>query len=294
MKFLLTGNEGFIGKSFHQYLKSAYEEKDIFTADKTQGIDLTNKNLVKDLPDVDYVIHLAAFNGTKHFYKSPMSVIENSTIPTLNLLDRYAGNVKLFFYASTCEIYADACELGISPVPTKENTPILFKDPSNVRWSYGASKFLGEIAVQAAKKELDQDFIIFRYHNIYGPNQVDHFISEFTERALKGDLSLYGWENTRSFCYVDDAVRASHSVLLEKKAYNQILHFGNDDEISIKEVALKILDILDIRGELILKNAPEGSVSRRCPDIKLIRELIDYRPEVSIDEGLRLTLKKYL
>ena len=71
-------------------------------------------------------------------------------------------------------------------------------------------------------------------------------------------------------------------------------HEYNEEEISIKDIATKILDIMKLDGELILKDAPEGSVSRRCPDISLMKKLIQYKPDFSLEEGLKLTLKKFL
>ena len=144
--------------------------------------------------------------------------LKTHLLTTINLLNRYSGRVKCFIYASTCEIYADATELGLADIPTKEDAPIVFKNSENLRWSYAASKYLGELAVLASKKENNQDFIILRYHNVYGENQVDHFIPEFAERALTGDFSLYGWKNTRSFCYIDDAIRASYELIFCKKS----------------------------------------------------------------------------
>jgi len=294
MKYLVTGSSGFIGKSFAKHLIEKHGKENVFTADKNADCNLVDIDKINSLPDVDYVIHLAAHNGTKHFYDVPLQVIENSTVPTINLLNRYAGNVKLFMYASTCELYADACEMEISPVPTNETTPVVFKNPQNLRWSYAASKYLGELAVLAAHKEKKQKYQIIRYHNIYGENQVDHFIPEFAERALKGDTSLYGWENTRSFCYIDDAIRASYELLFCKEAENEIIHLGNEEEISIKKLASKILRILEIDQKLLLNDAPEGSVTRRCPDIELLKSLIKYKPTNSLDDGLKKTLRKYL
>lgn len=294
MKFLVTGSSGFIGKKFYNFLLKEHGKKNVFFADKNSGCNLIIQKEVENLPDVDYVIHLAAHNGTKHFYDSPLSVIENSTIPTLNLIKRYSGKVKCFIYASTCEIYADATEHGLADIPTAEDAPVLFNKSENLRWSYAASKYLGELATIASKKEKDQDYIILRYHNIYGENQVDHFIPEFAERALQGDLSLYGWKNTRSFCYIDDAIRASNSLMFCEEAKNKTIHLGNDEETSIKDVAKKILRIMKIDGKLLLKEAPEGSVSRRCPDTSLMKRLIKYQPDFTLEDGLKFALKKYL
>ena len=76
MKYLVTGSSGFIGRSFTDFLIKKHGAENVFTADKNAGCNLIEMNNVQNLPDVDYVIHLAAHNGTKHFYDIPLSVIE--------------------------------------------------------------------------------------------------------------------------------------------------------------------------------------------------------------------------
>ena len=92
---------------------------------------------------------------------------------------------------------------------------------------------------------------------------------------------------------IDDAVDASHELLMSDKAINKVIHLGNENEITIEKMALKILKILNIKEDLILQDAPEGSVSRRCPDITLMKSIINYAPKISLNDGLKKTLMEY-
>jgi nucleoside-diphosphate-sugar epimerase len=288
-KILVTGSDGFIGK--HLCLALNQLGHTVYAVDRTLGGDLCDKSFVDSLPDVDIVVHLAAYNGTKHFYNLPLDVVRNGVLPTQYLIDRYAGKIDRFVFTGTCESYAGAVDLFDYPIPTDERVPLVISDVTNPRWSYGGSKIVNEIQLVAAKEQLGQEYAIIRYHNIYGPGQRDHVIQEFYERAVTGDLTLYGWENTRSFMYISDAIIATMRVILEASFCNEIVNIGRDDEISIKDLAEKILKIANISGELILKDAPEGSVRRRCADISKFDRLTWFVPKVDLDDGIRLTLE---
>jgi len=289
MKILVTGSSGFIG----QHLVPALEAQGhvVVRADRTDGCDLTVKSNVDSLPDVDIVVHLAAHNGTKHFYNRPLDVVRDSVLPTQYLLDRYAGQVKRFVFTGTCESYAGAVDLFDYPVPTDERVPLVVGDVTNPRWSYGGSKIVNEIQCVAAHAQLGQEYAIIRYHNVYGPGQVDHFIPEFYERALTGDLTLHGWENTRSFMYISDAIEATCRVIMEENFANQIVNIGVDDEISIRDLAIKILCEAGITGDVVCMPAPEGSVKRRCGTIDKFHSLTDFEAKIALPEGIRLTLE---
>ena len=288
-KILITGSSGFIGQHLVPYLEK--QGHTVIKADRTHGVDLTVKENVDNLPNVDIVVHLAAHNGTKHFYERPLDVIRDSVLPTQYLIDRYAGKVERFVFTGTCESYAGAVDLFNYPVPTDEKVPLVVGDVTNPRWSYGGSKIVNELQLVAAQSQHGQEYAIIRYHNVYGPGQRDHFIPEFVERAKQGDLSLKGWENTRSFMYIGDAIRATAQIIFEPQCANQIINVGIDDEISIKDVASVILRQAGIVGELILEPAPIGSVKRRCGDISKMTKLLDFTPTISLERGIQLTLE---
>ena len=291
-KILVTGSSGFIGRYLVSALRCVGHE--VIEADRTKGVDLTDPTIIRLLPDVDMVVHLAAFNGTRHFYQRPLDVIRDNILPTQYLLDRYAGNTGLFVFTGTCESYAGMTDHYGWPVPTPETVPLVVTDVQNPRWSYGGSKILNELQCAAAHSQLGQDYIVLRYHNVYGPGQRDHFIQEFWQRAQRGEFSLYGWDNTRSWMYIEDAVQATMMVMQTVACRNQIINIGTDQEYTIQDMAKMIMDAADLRGDLELHDAPAGSVRRRCADVTKLHQLTGFRPQYSIRDGIALTVKHLL
>ena len=287
-KILLTGSSGFIGEHLTSHLEK--QGHVIIPADRNSGIDLTIKSTVDFLPDVDIVLHFAAFNGTKHFYNRPLDVIRDSVLSTQYLLDRYAGKIERFVFTGSCESYAGAVDQFDWKVPTDETVPLVISDVKNPRWSYGGSKMLNELQVLAGFHQFNQEFTIIRYHNIYGPGQIDHIIPDFIEHARKNNFVLDGWKNTRSFMYIDDAIAVTADIIFNPNCANEILNVGNDNEISIRELALIILDEMGISGELTLRDAPKGSVTRRCPNISKLKKLTGFVSKIDIREGIRKIL----
>lgn len=220
-----------------------------------------------------------------------MDVIRDSILPTQYLIDRYAGQVKRFIFSGTCESYAGAVDYFNYPVPTDESVPLVITDITNPRWSYAGGKIVNELQVTAANQQLGQQYTIVRYHNVYGPGQRDHFIPEFYERAKTGDLILHGWDNTRSFMYITDAIEVTKKILFEPAFANEVVNVGVDNEYCIKDVAELILEIANISGNIQLNPAPAGSVKRRCGDITKLHKLTDFKAKVSLADGIKLTLE---
>jgi len=284
MKILVTGSSGFIGCNLIKQLK---EQHTIIEADIAIGTDLCDKKLVDDLPDVDMIYHLAMINNTGRFYTNPYDIIENSYLPLHNILKRYKGIPII--YTSSSEAYAGTVQQKWAEVPTSENVLLSIEDIKNPRWSYGASKIIGESMVVAANVQWGTPYKIIRYHNIYGPDQKNHFIPEFIERCLTGVYELYGYDNTRSFCYIDDAINAT-MLYAESTTWNDIIHIGNNTEHKIEDIAKMILHIMGIDAKIILYPSPIGSVLRRCPDITKLKQL-GYTPQYTLEEGLKKILE---
>jgi nucleoside-diphosphate-sugar epimerase len=240
------------------------------------------------MPDCDVVVHLAATNGTRLFYEQPTDVLINNTLPTINLIERYRDTNTKFVFASTCEIFNGAIDEGYYPVPTDEQVPVVFNDITNPRWSYSIPKALGENLVANCGLE----YLIIRYFNVYGPGQIDHFINEFVERCKAGEYYIKG-DDTRSFCYVDDAVKMTD--MLVRNHSNKTVNVGRQDEVKISVVAKLIMGIMGINPDkLEVRSGPIGSAKRRCPDTTLVRTLTEFTDYTPLEKGLRKTVESLL
>ena len=293
MIYLVTGATGFIGHDLVQHLA---KDKDnfIYATDRkaTYNFNLNNVQYqhcelkdtlqVSQLPKVDCVIHLAAYNGTKFFYSRSYEVIKDNIVSTINLVDRYINSKPQFVYAGTPESTAGATALGES-LPTTEQSPLVVLDPTNPRWSYAGSKALGEQVVINS----GLDWKVIRYNNVYGPRQKDHFIPEFVERVRKGKVELYGHTNTRTFLHIQDACEGTVAVINSNKCRKQILNIGGDTEITIKKVAEILLRLMNVDKQIELHDAPKGSATRRWPSIDKIQMLTGWQPKIELEQGLK-------
>lgn len=312
---LVTGASGFIGCQLARRL-SLNPTARVFCVDNfTRGeddetyreltnrsnvtridLDLTDQTAVRDgLPDkVDRVFHFAALNGTPHFYKQPFKVIQSTTLPTLFLLEKYAtAGLKCFFYAGSGESYASTVERFSWEVPTREDVPLCIADPHNPRWSYAASKLIGEIAIHNAHHSFGMPFVVARYHNVYGPRMgAEHLIPQFLMRAKNGLLSIHGHEETRAFIFVEDAIDATLEA--SRLCLGETVNIGSEEEWRIVDLIQLLMQIAKLQGPLELHPSLPGSVRRRAPNIDKLKKMTNYRQQWSIEDGLRETAKYYL
>lgn len=313
---LVTGAAGFIGFHLAKHLHAAgqrvtvvdnffrgeddKEFSDFCQADNVlfKKLDLTNPDSMHELSDnYDYVYDLAAINGTKNFYSMPHEVLRVNLLSVINLLGWLKDKPEIpFLFASSSEAYAGSVRLGIAEVPTKETVPLCIDDVQNPRWSYGGSKLAGELLVLNYAKFYNLNTRVIRYHNVYGPRMgYDHVIPEFCERINKkaNPFPIYGTDDTRTFCYASDAVKATQLVMEEEKLKNEIVNIGSDDEITITALAEAMFGVAAWKPAVEIHPSPAGSVARRCPDLQKLKNSTGYSPKVSLDEGLRETMKWY-
>lgn len=310
-KACVTGGAGFIGSYLVKELVSQKWEVvvvDTFIrGSKTRldkfyelitifDLDIRDENsLEKIFQDCEVVFHLAAINGTENFYTHPDLVFDIGVRGAISVMNacKKAG-VSNVVIASSAEVYQTP-----SVVPTPENIELMLPDSLNPRFSYGGSKIASELIAFNYGRDFFSKVQVFRPHNVYGPDMGSkHVVPQFINRFLnikeyeKKFLEIRGsGEETRAFCYVDDIVKGI-LIMYEFGEHRQIYHIGNDEEISIKELACKIGELMKLNPNF--KNLPllEGGTDRRCPDITKMRR-IGYIPKINLDKGLRKTITWY-
>jgi len=311
MRVLLLGGAGFIGLHLARRLKVDGHQVTIVD-DFSRGrhdpelaaldlpiinADLTDPTVYSSLPHTwDQVYMLAAVVGVRNVEKDPARVVRVNTLGILHLLDWIEAPAKLFF-ASTSEAYAGGVSAGVVPVPTPETVPLVIEDVASPRFTYAISKMLGETAVIHTARAKGFPYVIGRFHNVYGPRMgADHVIPELLLRAERGEdpYVVYGTDQSRAFCYVDDATDAMSRLMAADAASGQLVHIGDDTaETNIGDLAKLVLGVVGLSPALDVRPAPPGSVARRCPDLTKLRELTGYEPSVSLEEGVRLTYAWY-
>jgi len=308
--FLVTGGMGFIGSAICGLLinqghkitifddgsrGNTNKNKDIKKKLKIINGDVRNFNkLNKSLKGVDSVIHLAYVNGTKYFYSKPVLVLDIAVKGILHIIEACRKNkVKELFLASSSEVYQTP-----NKIPTDEHEPLRIPNIFNPRYSYGGGKILTELMGIHYGKKYFKKLIIFRPHNVYGPNMgYDHVIPEFINRFIKmkkkdNKFEIKGSGNeTRSFIFIDDFVRA-FDLILKKGKHLNIYNIGTDEEIKIKHLALKISKFFNKKIILRRKNIAKGSTKRRCPNILKITKL-GFRQKCNLNLGLHKTIDWY-
>ena len=272
------------------------------------------KLLILDLTDLasydklgggyDHVYHLAAVNGTKLFYEIPHEVLRINTLTLVYILDWFAkfNREGKFCFTSSNEAYAGGLNaFGVLPIPTPEKVPLVIEDPYNPRWSYASTKLVGELFVIHYAKMLNFRALVVRPHNFYGPRAGyhGHVIPDFSERiaARVDPFPIYGADDTRTFCYISDAVRAMRLLMESPKTDGQpieTVHIGDFEEIDMKGLAEKLFEVTGWRPKsLDIKNGPPGSVKRRLADVSKLQTLTGWKPEVPLKEGLKMTYDWY-
>jgi nucleoside-diphosphate-sugar epimerase len=321
-KILITGGAGFIG--CHLSKRLAAQGHEIVIADnffrsehdadlkallalpnvRLYEADLTQKEAWEGIGEgYDEVYHLVGINGTKLFYEIPHEVLRIGVSTTMNILDWFRTknnkpNAKIL-YTSSNEAYGGALEaFGTLSIPTPEHAPLVIADTYNPRWSYAGQKLIGELFFIHYAKAYDFRMSIVRPHNFYGPREgYLHVIPEIIERiqARVEPFPIFGADDTRSFCYIDDAVEAIEAVMTSTKTDGGTYHIGTHVETGIKDLIEVMFDILEWHPkQLDIQTSPEGSVKRRLPDVSKIKQHTGWEAKTELEEGLKKMIEWYL
>ncbi|CAM2918695.1 NAD-dependent epimerase/dehydratase family protein [Flavobacterium frigoris] len=234
----------------------------------------------------DYVFHYAALVGVKRTLENPMMVLDDiEGIKNILSLSKNTG-VKRVFYSSSSEVYGEPFE-----IPQNENTT-----PLNSRLPYAIVKNVGEAFFKSYYQEYGLEYTIFRFFNTYGPNQSEDFVvPRFVKAALKNEpIYLYGdGLQTRSFCYVADNIDTCIKAMMESKCVNDVLNVGSDKEMTILDLAKKVIEITNSNSSIIhLPPLEEGDMTRRCPDTNKMKNILG-RELISLEEGITKLINHY-
>jgi UDP-glucuronate decarboxylase len=259
--------------------------------------DLTDAQTWAGLPHGwDQIYLLAAVLGVRNVEQDPIRTIRVNTLTALHLLD-WAEPDEPIFFSSTSEVYADGVGAGLVRIPTAEDVPVMVADVTAPRFSYAISKLLGEATFLHGTRSKKLTAVVGRFHNVYGPRMGgDHVVGEMSLRALgrENPFVVWGADQHRSFCYVDDAVEAMLRLMRVSEAAGQIVHIGDDTaETNIADLAKLILRLAEFSPEIRTAPPPPGAVARRCPDLTRLRALTGFEPAVPLEEGVRRTFEWY-
>ena len=309
MKYLITGGAGFIGSHLAEKLITRGDEVVIFDNLSTgsainlsgikekitfhEGNILDKVEIQKLVWESDYVVHLAAALGVLNIVNKPLESLRTNlqgSEVVLEACDKYRKPVLI---ASTSEIYGKN-----DKVPLNEEDDRIIGHPLKSRWSYSEAKAVDESLAYFYYLENKLPIRIVRFFNTVGPRQVGHYgmvVPRFVSAALKNEpLSVYGsGEQIRCFCHVDDAVRALLLVMDSEKAVGQVFNVGNNKQISIMELAKKVIELTGSTSsieKIAYENAyPEGfeDMQRRVPDISKIKQVLGWSPEINLDQIIK-------
>lgn len=313
-KVLITGGAGFIGLNLATALAGDNEvvlvddfsrgRRDAELAALPDSVTCVTHDLNLPLPgsfdrDFTHVYHLAAVVGVVYANREPHRVLRTNLLSTINVLDWCSGLPGVWVcFASSSEAYAGTVSAGLAAVPTDEDVMLVVSDPAVARSSYGFSKIAGELLVRSYVQAHGFPAVVARFHNVYGPRMgYEHVIPQLLERAMAGadPFALYGGDQVRAFCYVSDAVRALIDLVDVCCDGMTLVNVGNDqEETKIADLARMVFDVTGHHPVVDERGAPPLSPVRRVPSIDRLRELVEFKPEVTLRRGLELTHEWYL
>lgn len=261
--------------------------------------DITNyADVLAAMAGIDSVFHLAYINGTRNFYSAPDRVLAVGVKGALNTLDAaQEQGVKNYIVTSSSEVYHLP-----QKIPTDESVSLTVPDVRNPRYSYSGGKIITELLAIHYAKPYGIRSVVCRPHNFYGPDMgYSHVIPELVGRLL--DLSenvcaeeihlpIQGTgEETRAFCFIDDAIEGLIIAALEGSS-GEVYHIGTEQEISVRDLVGKIATVLELDVDIVPGPKMAGAPDRRCPKIGKIAEL-GFSPRVSLKEGISRTVEWY-
>ena len=304
MKILITGGTGFIGN--HLCRKLLNEGHYIICLDNNftgnmenieDMINNSNFEFIRHditqsiLLEVDQIYHLACPASPKSYQYNAIKTIKTNILGTLNALGIAKRTKARILLTSTSEIYGDP---KISPQVEEYWGNV---NPIGIRSCYDEGKRVAETLMMEYYRNHKTEIRIARIFNTYGPKMDKNdgrVVSNFINQCLDNkDITIYGdGSQTRSFCYVDDTVDALIKLMNQQETIGPI-NIGNPYELTIKELASKILELIDTKSKIIYKDLPSDDPMKRQPNIEKAKKYLDWSPKINLEEGLNKTIEYF-
>ena len=301
---LVTGGAGFLGSHLCEYLLDKGHEvicmdnlitgsKQNISGLKSSNFRFVNHNVTEFIKldgDLDYILHFASPASPIDYLELPIQTLKVGALGTHNALGLAKAKNAVFLLASTSEVYGDPL---VHPQPEEYWGNV---NPIGPRGVYDEAKRFAEAITMAYHRTHGINTKIVRIFNTYGPRMRindGRAIPNFIKQALTGkDLTVYGnGSQTRSFCFVSDLIEGIFRLLMSEQ--NNPVNIGNPNEMTIQCLTDKILQATGSKSKIVQVPLPEDDPKTRQPNITLAKTLLDWEPKVSLDEGLKPTLKYF-
>ncbi|MEC7832899.1 MAG: UDP-glucuronic acid decarboxylase family protein [Pseudomonadota bacterium] len=304
-KILVTGGAGFIGS--HLCKKLIEDGNDVlcidnyFTGTKKNISDLFSNPYFEMVRhdicfplyvEVDEIFNLACPASPIHYQHDPVQTTKTSVHGAINMLGLAKRIDVKILQASTSEVYGD-------PEKHPQNEKYWGNvNPIGPRSCYDEGKRCAETLFFDYYRQHDLEIKVVRIFNTYGPKMHPNdgrVVSNFIMQALQNtDLTVYGnGEQTRSFCYIDDLVSGLQKMMDSSRENIGPINLGNPTELKIIDLAKKIIELTDSKSKIINKDLPLDDPIRRKPDISEAKKILDWTPNIEIDDGLKETIKYF-
>lgn len=301
---LVTGGAGFLGSHLCEYLLDKGHEvicmdnlitgsKQNISGIKSGDFHFVNHNVSEYINldgELDYILHFASPASPIDYLELPIQTLKVGALGTHNALGLAKAKKAVFLLASTSEVYGDPL---VHPQPEEYWGNV---NPIGPRGVYDEAKRFAEAITMAYHRTHGVNTKIVRIFNTYGPRmriKDGRAIPNFLKQALTGeDLTVYGnGSQTRSFCFVSDLVEGLFRLLMSE--LHDPVNIGNPNEMTIRQMADKILQATESKSKIVEVPLPEDDPKTRQPNITRAKKLLDWEPKVSLDEGLESTLKYF-